>query len=111
MIPKPGSKWLHTNGDVYTVLYVTNTSVEESRRDEYPMMVIYRGPERKLYSKSIEGFLKSRTAVPTLHDDMVEALTAMRDEFRALDLPYGSKAYQLCTSALNRVYKECGHEH
>lgn len=35
--------------------------------------------------------------------DLLEALIAMRDEFRALDLPYGSKAYCQATSAINKA--------
>jgi hypothetical protein len=40
-------------------------------------------------------------------DDIIkmalEALKAMRDEFRALDLPYGSKAYAQATAAINLI--------
>ena len=37
--------------------------------------------------------------------DLLTACEAMRDEFRALDLCYGSKAYDLCVNTINKTKK------
>lgn len=38
-----------------------------------------------------------------MHDELVSAIKAMCEEFRQLDLPYGSKAYSTATGLLNQA--------
>jgi hypothetical protein len=49
----------------------------------------------------------SASLIAAAAPDMLEALKAMVEEFRALDLPYGSKAYDKATSAINKA-NGCG---
>ncbi len=60
----PGSWWRHKNGNAYKVLYIANEHADETNRDEYPMMVVYQGPDMRVWAKSPEGFLRSRTPLP-----------------------------------------------
>ena len=60
-IPSPNSLWRHTNGNVYKVLHVANLDAEESRMREYPVTVVYQGPDGRIWAKPLEGFLASRT--------------------------------------------------
>lgn len=45
-----------------------------------------------------------------LNADLLEALKAMCQEFRALDLPYGSEAYTQATSAINKATAGMPHQ-
>ncbi len=40
MTPEPGSKWTHENGNIYTVLLITNEHANDNER--YPVTVVYQ---------------------------------------------------------------------
>lgn len=54
-------RWLHKNGKIYTVIHISNLFAEPDKREEYPIQVSYRGEDGKIWSKSPEAFLLSRT--------------------------------------------------
>ena len=58
--------WVHTNGDRYRVIKILNRYAEDCRRDEYPLLVEYEGTDGRVWAKSPEGFLRSRTEVHDL---------------------------------------------
>jgi len=60
-IPSPGSKWRHTNGNLYEVLHIANLHADDTRRHEYPIIVVYQGEDGRIWAKPLEGFLASRT--------------------------------------------------
>ena len=53
-LPEIGSKWKHSNGIVYKVLWIAN---EHSQRPDYPITVIYQGLNKKVWSKPLDNFL------------------------------------------------------
>lgn len=60
-----GSSWLDTgNGDTYTVICVANEGADEGRKEEYPVTVVYRGPDGRIWTKTIERFLAKKTPIP-----------------------------------------------
>lgn len=57
--PKPGTRWQHRNGNVYTVLILTN---QKDRPDAYPRTVVYYGPDARFWSRPASDW--SRSFVP-----------------------------------------------
>lgn len=53
-IPKVGEVFQHINGNIYTVLAIAN---ENSIRPEYPPSVVYKGPNDKVWVKSMDNFM------------------------------------------------------
>ena len=60
MAIKIGSVWKHNNGNIYKVLLLANT---ESKRDEYPITVVYRGSNGFIWAKTQDNFLAKMTEV------------------------------------------------
>ncbi len=58
-IPEIGSQWRHRNGNVYTVESITNESTE--RPGQYPVTVVYRGENEKLWSRPARDWHRSMT--------------------------------------------------
>lgn len=58
-IPEIGSQWRHRNGNVYTVESITNESTE--RTGQYPVTVVYRGENEKLWSRPAHDWHRSMT--------------------------------------------------
>ena len=58
--PAPGSRWQHRNGNVYTVLYITNKP-DELR---YPKTVVYQGDNGEVWSRRADDWARSMTALP-----------------------------------------------
>lgn len=54
-IPEPGSKWLHYNGTSYEVLYIAN----EPNDPRYPLTVVYRGPNGKVWARRADDWHRS----------------------------------------------------
>lgn len=53
-----GKQYVHTNGNIYTVLFLTNTS---SENDKYPIDVVYIGQNGNIWSRSLSDWNKSFT--------------------------------------------------
>lgn len=61
-LPVAGQRWLHRKGDVYTVVHVTSEP-EDHKAHEFPVTVIYRGPDGRTWPRTLESFLKSFTLI------------------------------------------------
>lgn len=57
--PKPGTPWMHRNGEIYTVLCITNTAHDTAA---HPPDVVYMGRNGNLWSRPLSGW----------HDRMTE---------------------------------------
>lgn len=57
----PKSVWRHKNGNLYTIMFLTN--VDSERQEEHPMTVVYSGPNGKLWSRPVSRWLSSFTRV------------------------------------------------
>ncbi len=60
VIPKDDSLWRHHTGRMYRVLLIAN---RDSTRPEYPITVVYRGTNQKIWSKPLSNFLEKMTWV------------------------------------------------
>lgn len=54
-----GKHYKHTNGNIYTVLLLTNTEALPEQKDSHPVDVIYMGQNGKLWSKRLSEWDKS----------------------------------------------------
>jgi len=57
-IPKPGSRWVHSNGNKYTVILIANLN---SCNVDYPPTVVYIGGSGIIYAKVVSNFLSKLT--------------------------------------------------
>lgn len=57
----PASIWTHENGCDYTVLYLANINAEKGKRRKFPIMVVYRGANGRVWTLSPKKFLRNRT--------------------------------------------------
>lgn len=55
-----GSKWRHRNGASYTVIMLTNLYTESP--EVYPITVVYRGDNGKVWSRPLNDWHRSMTA-------------------------------------------------
>ena len=58
-LPEIGSRWRHRNGNLYEVESITNISTE--RPEKYPVTVVYRGENGKLWSRAAADWGRSMT--------------------------------------------------
>lgn len=58
-IPKIKSKWRHTNGIKYKVILITN----ETDTEKYPLTVIYKGKNGKIWSRPLSDWYRSFTEI------------------------------------------------
>lgn len=65
VIPQPGERYKHHNGNEYEVIVVSNL---DSRRPEYPVTVVYKGENGKVWSKPLADFKAKMSLVPTTGD-------------------------------------------
>lgn len=56
-LPERGSRWLHTNGNAYYVLTITNKPNEE----RYPTMIVYQGENGEVWSRRADDWHRSMT--------------------------------------------------
>lgn len=63
-LPEPGSVWRHKNGTLYTVLSVT-TAPDEAKADEFPVTVVYMGPDGRKWPRTLPRWFASMTLVAT----------------------------------------------
>lgn len=54
---RPGSRWMHKNGNIYTVLMLTNTESDDHFR--YPPMVVYRGANGNTWTRKASDWDRS----------------------------------------------------
>lgn len=59
----PGKQFAHRNGNVYTVLFLTNTDSTPERQIQHPVDVIYMGPNGKLWSRRLSDWSRSFKAI------------------------------------------------
>ena len=57
--PASGTRWMHRNGSVYSVLFITNGY----DRPDYPRTVVYVGPNGKLWSRPAWDWHRSMTLI------------------------------------------------
>lgn len=60
-LPTIGSKWRHHNGNEYTVMLIANFYSE--RPEKYPVTVVYRGQNDKIWSRPLSLWYASMTPV------------------------------------------------
>lgn len=58
-VPTPYSTWQHKNGTEYTVLLIANA---DSDKAEYPVTVVYQGPNGKVWSRPLSEWYRSMRA-------------------------------------------------
>jgi hypothetical protein len=61
-LPEPGSVSVHKNGTLYTVLSVT-TAPDDEKSDEFPVTVLYMGPDGRKWSRTLKRWHGSMTQV------------------------------------------------
>ena len=69
MYIKANQLWEHKNKHTYRVLYIANEFADQEQASEYPIMVIYTRYDEsdgKIWAKSPDGFLRSRTLIGDL---------------------------------------------
>ena len=54
-----GSRWIHKNGNMYTILTLANQ--ESTRLDEYPIMVVYQGDNGFIWTRKLNDWYRSMT--------------------------------------------------
>lgn len=60
-VPVLNSRWVHKNGNQYTVICVTN--LKTTRHEEYPITVVYRGDNGNLWSRLLSRWYGSMTEI------------------------------------------------
>ena len=55
-----GQRWAHHNGITYTVILLAN---EHSQNESYPITVVYKGDNGKIWCKPLGNFLAKMTYV------------------------------------------------
>ena len=58
-IPKIKSKWIHTNGVKYKVVAIAN----ETNTEKYPLTIIYKGKNGKIWSRPLNDWYRSFTEI------------------------------------------------
>lgn len=61
VIPAPRSVWQHRDGDIYTVEMLANEHTSQPER--YPVTVVYRGQDGKVWSRRLVDWHGSMTAL------------------------------------------------
>lgn len=56
------SRWKHYNGNEYEVLYIANEYSEQL--DKYPVTVVYRGKNGRIWSRPLDKWFDSFTLIP-----------------------------------------------
>lgn len=70
--PEIGSIWRHKNGTEYTVLAVT-TAPDDAKADEFPVTVVYRGPDNKRWPRTMARWYASMTLTGKVDSRAIEA--------------------------------------
>lgn len=64
--PKIGSKWKHSNGCYYKVVFLTNEETKQSKK--YPVTVVYKGENGKLWSRPLNDWYRSMTTIDPIEN-------------------------------------------
>ncbi len=62
---KPGTKWQHHNGIVYTLMFVANVG---HVNDKYPPTVVYKGENGNYWTKELSNFVEKMRPVEIKDD-------------------------------------------
>lgn len=54
--PIEGQQYKHKNGNIYTVLFLTNT---ENLREDHPIQVVYQGENGNKWSRPLSDWYRS----------------------------------------------------
>lgn len=57
---KVGHRYQHLNGNVYDVIAIANI---DSGKPQYPLSVVYQGPNGKVWTKTMENFNSKMTRI------------------------------------------------
>jgi hypothetical protein len=60
VFPEAGSVWVHTKGTLYTVVSATSAP-EEVKAEEFPVTVLYVGPDGRMWPRSLKRWYASMT--------------------------------------------------
>lgn len=60
-IPTPDSRWLHKNGQYYTVLMIANNN--SYKPAEFPVMVVYRNEQQQVWARPLTEWHRSMKEV------------------------------------------------
>ncbi len=66
-----GEQYQHKNGNVYTVLFLTNTGGDEKRQKMHPVQVVYQGVNGKKWSRGALTWHNSMTLLEKDEDGTV----------------------------------------
>lgn len=58
-----GERFIHTNGNIYTVLYLTNTQSKPERWKDHPIDVVYQGANGNVWSRPLSDWFRSFTKI------------------------------------------------
>ena len=58
-IPKIKSKWRHSNGIKYKIIAIAN----ETNTEKYPLTVVYKGKNGKIWSRPLSDWYRSFTEI------------------------------------------------
>ena len=100
-IPQPGEQWQHKNGLKYTVLFVTNTTVE---RPGHAPDVVYQGDHGSMWSRPLADWHRSMTLwdankpATTYTQQMIRAIRAYRERCRE---EYGHDGFGVAEHVIN----------
>jgi hypothetical protein len=56
-----GKQFKHKNGNIYTVLFLTNTDSTPERLKDHPIDVVYMGQNGKIWSRQLNDWDRSFT--------------------------------------------------
>jgi hypothetical protein len=54
-----GKQFMHRNGNIYTVLLLTNLHGTPERREKYPVQVVYIGQNGNIWSRALSDWDRS----------------------------------------------------
>jgi len=60
-IPEAGTRWLNTNGGIYTVIIITN--IGASNPEKYPITIVYTLCNNQFWSRPLSDWHRSMTEV------------------------------------------------
>jgi hypothetical protein len=97
-IPQIGSRWVHTNGNKYVVIIVTN--IHSERQIEYPTTVVYIGDNGRIWSRPLTDWRRSMSPETNAKEYPPEVMLLIE---RLVNGQRGSNKVvaNLCTQLLN----------
>ena len=62
-----GKQYLHTNKNIYTVLFLTNQTNNKTQQKNHPVDVVYIGQNGKIWSRRLSDWDRSFTEIETIN--------------------------------------------